>query len=331
MDSSALQRRLLPTLALLVATLLWGSSFIALKASGLEADILTVIFGRMVVAVLCFLPFLMLFWKFRYQKGDLALLTLMVLGEPCLYFLFEAEALRWTSASQAAVIVSLLPPMVSVAAWLILKERITRRSALGLVIAAGCAMALGWLGPSTDSAPNPLLGNFLEFCAMLTAVVYVLTVKRLTERYNPWFLTFLQSAGGVVFFGAIVGLNFAAPMPGFLQARIPEVWSTGLVVGIVYLGAAVSLGAYGLYNFAISRVPASQASAFANLIPTSAIFLGWLFLGERLTGWQLAACGGVILGVILSQRITRKERSAAATETGKARQEDAIAQHPNHE
>ena len=75
----------------------------------------------------------------------------------------------------------------------------------------------------------------------------------------------------------------------------------GGLLAVLYLGTVVSVGAYGLYNFGISRLPASQAAAFVNLIPVFSILLGYLILGERLTPWQLCACALVFFGVLLSQ------------------------------
>ena len=74
---------MLPFILLLIATMLWGSSFIALKIAFAEYSPMWVIFLRMVVASICFL----LMWKglsrFTYQKGDWKLLLLMSAAEPC--------------------------------------------------------------------------------------------------------------------------------------------------------------------------------------------------------------------------------------------------------
>ena len=70
---------------------------------------------------------------------------------------------------------------------------------------------------------------------------------------------------------------------------------------VVYLGVIVTVGAYGLYNFGVSRLPASQASAFINLIPLFTLLLAAVLLGERLTGQQMAGAALVFVGVALSQ------------------------------
>ena len=108
-----------PGLSLILAMLLWGSSFIALKLAFQVYDPMVVIFSRMLIASLCLLLILPTIWRFEYRRGDSKYLLLMAICEPCLYFLFEAAALENTSAAQAGMITSLLPLMVALGAYFI--------------------------------------------------------------------------------------------------------------------------------------------------------------------------------------------------------------------
>jgi len=63
----------------------------------------------------------------------------------------------------------------------------------------------------------------------------------------------------------------------------------------------VTVGAYGLYNYGVSQLPASQASGFTNLIPLFTLVFAMLLLGERLNAMQLLAAALVFGGVALSQ------------------------------
>ena len=116
-------------------------------------------------------------------------------------------------------------------------------------------------------------------------------MKQLSKELHPFFLTGIQAFAGALFF-----------IPALLlpQVRATSLSGTGFSL-ILYLGTVVSVGAYGLYNFSISRIPASQASAFVNLIPVFSILFGFLLLGERLTLWQWLACALVFSGVLVSQ------------------------------
>ena len=283
----------LPVVSLLIATVLWASSFIALKLAFQSYDPMFVIFGRMVVASACFLFFLPGFLKkLNYRSGDIRYFAFMVICEPCLYFLFEAKAIENTTASQAGMLCATLPLIVAVAAWIFLKETISRRMVAGFFLAIIGAVWLSISAESSQNAPNPALGNFYEFVAMVCAAGYVITCKYLTARYSPFFLTAIQ---------AFVGAVFYLPLIFFPEPSLPAAFVPVPAFAVVYLGAVVTLGAYGCYNYGVSKLPASQATAFINLIPVFTIILGWLILGEKFNFMQYLAAATVFAGVILSQ------------------------------
>lgn len=90
--------------ALIVAMIVWASSFIAIKATLPYIEPMSIIFGRMLVASLCFVYFIKDFTKLGFTKKDIKHIALMVLFEPCLYFIFEVQALVYTTAGQAGMI-----------------------------------------------------------------------------------------------------------------------------------------------------------------------------------------------------------------------------------
>ncbi len=282
--------------ALMGAVLAWGSSFVALKIAFRDFDPLFVIFGRMFLGLLFFIP-LLLKGIPRVRKQDWPLMAAMAVFEPCLYFLFEAKALTLTTAGQAGMITSLMPLMVGIAAHFLLKERLNRSMLGGFLLAMAGVVWLTLAGRPTAEAPHPGLGNFLEFLAMVCAAGYTLSLKKLTSRYSSFFLTGMQSLTGTLFF-----LPFVLISP----ERIPRVWTAPGVLAVVYLGVIVTIGGYGLFNFGTSRIPASRSSAFINLIPVISLFFSVIILNEQIVLPQLLACALILSGVFLSQ----KKRSA---------------------
>ncbi|WP_230370428.1 DMT family transporter [Paludibacterium denitrificans] len=256
---------MLPYLALTTAMLLWASSFIALKYVFAVFDPLVVLFARMVIASLCLLPLL---WRASLALAVSARRLEMAVGpglaEPCVYFLCEAKALQYTSVSQAGIITATLPLLVAVSAMLFLKERQGRQMWLGIAVSFAGVAWLSLSGESSQSAPNPLLGNALEFMAMLCAAAYVLITKKLSARYSALSITGIQSLLGSLWFGAWVATPWVS-LPTSLPFW-PSLW-------VVYLGAGITLGAYGLYSWSVSKVPVSMAAAFINLIPVFTIIL----------------------------------------------------------
>jgi len=278
-------------LALLLAMLLWGSSFIALKVAVNEMSPMVVVFVRMAIGATAFLvvwPWLR--HGFHYQPGDWKFLLGMAFFEPCLYFLFESQALLYTSAGQAGMVTSMLPLMVAIAAFFFLGERNTLKQWVGFGVAVAGVLWMSLTGEDSAQAPNALLGNFLEFMAMVTAVGYTLLVKHLTKRYSAFVLTALQSFVGTVFF-----------LPLALMSEWPAQISLLSVGTLIYLGLVITLGAYGLYNYSLAHVKASTAAGYTNLLPAFSLLFSMLLLGERLTLSQWIAVAIVFIGVYLSQ------------------------------
>lgn len=298
--TEARRAALLPILALSAASILWASAFIAFKLAFQAYDPMFVVFGRMLVACVCFLPLAVRYRSMTYHKGDWKPICLMALCEPCLYFLFETAAIKNTEASQAGMIVAMLPLMVGIGAHFLLKETVTRRTMTGFLVAVLGAGLLSVLSVSTESAPHPALGNFLEFLAMCCATGYTILLKRLSARYSPMFLTYAQAVLGCLFFLPLIFL------PG---QELPTRFVLVPALSIIYLGAAITLGAYGLYSYGVSKIPASQASAFVNLIPVATVIMARLVLGEVFSVGQYLASGLVLGGVLLSQ-----DRKARRTE-----------------
>jgi len=286
-------RRILPILSLILASLLWASSFVALKIAFSGYHPMQVIFGRMVIASLCLGVFYPSFRKLNWRRRDIKYMLLMAVCEPCLYFLFEAKALELTSASQAGMITAMFPLLVAILAWLWLSENISRQTLSGFCLAIAGAAWLSLAGSADGNAPNPLLGNLCEFLAMVCAAGYTIALKHLTSNYPPLFLTAFQAFLGSLFFFPFLLL------PG---VGIPQTWETMPALAIIYLGTFVTLGGYGCFNFGVSRVPASHAAGYVNLIPVFGVFLGMLVLGDRLNLSQWLACGLVFTGVWLSSR-----------------------------
>ncbi len=283
----------MPFFSLVTAMILWASSFIALKIAFQGYHPMIVIFGRMVVGSICFLVFYRQLRHTVIKRKDVKYLLFMAVCEPCIYFIFEAKALELTSASQAGLITAMLPLMVALGATVFLKERISRQTVVGFLIAISGACWLSLAGEKSVSAPNPLLGNFLEFLAMVAATGYTLSLKHLSARYSALFLTAVQTWVGALFFS----LFLIHP-----DISLPRVWYPTPALAVLYLGSFVTLGAYLFYNYGVSKIPASQASAFVNLIPVFAVILGFIILGERFVPSQYVASLVVLVGVFISQR-----------------------------
>jgi drug/metabolite transporter (DMT)-like permease len=282
----------LPLLFLGGAVLFWGTSFVAMKTALDTFTPMTVIWLRMAIASLAFAPFWHRVPRPDYLRGDWKVLLLAAVCIPCLYYLFEGFAVQFTTSSQAGVVSAVVPLLVAGGAWLFLHERLTWRGAVAIGLSLVGVAVLSFSGSAQESASNPVLGNFLELIAMVAAAGSMLAVKHLSVRYDPWLLTGMQAAIGTLFFAPMA---FASGPADWLSAP-PVAWAC-----VAYLGIAVSLGAFGLYNSALKLMPASRASLAINIIPAVALLAGWAVRGESLSWMQLAACVLIVGAVIFAE------------------------------
>ena len=284
---------MLPVLSILGAVFLWGSSFSVMRMVLQDLNPFAVMFCRLFIAFVFIIPISVKIFPKSYKKGDWKILLPMVLFQPCLYFLFESNALTFTTSSQAGIISACMPLMVAVAAWFFLAESLNGKVIIGLVLSILGVILLTIFQDSQANAPHPVLGNLLEVFAMASASANLILVKKLSSRYDTWSLTGMQVCAGTLFF-----------MPGIRYVAIadPSIWTVKLIGLLFYLGVCVSFFSFGLYNWGISKLEASRASIFINLIPVTAVFLGWLLLGETLNSKQIIAAIIVISGVFLSNQ-----------------------------
>ena len=285
--------RLFAPLSLAGAVFLWGTSFTATKAALSGFAPMMVIWLRMALASMVVLFVCKRIPSPRYRKGDWKVLAFLCLMQPCLYFLLEGYAVSLTTSSQAGMISALVPLLVAVGAWAVLKEPMSFRGVTGLLVSIGGVVWLSFGGTPDINAPSPALGNLLEVGAMICVAIYMVVMKRLSVRYSTWWLTGMQCVAGAVFFlpGAVLS------SPGALAAIPTTAW-----VAVAYLGLFVTLGAFGLYNMAMTHMPAARAALSINLVSPVALVAGWLMLGETMSPMQLAACAVVGCGVYLGRK-----------------------------
>lgn len=283
----------IPCAALAAAAFFWGASFPATRFAVSLLDPKAVMFCRMAVACLIMAPFVRQLKPAAWSVKDLKLIIPMVLLQPCFYFLLESNALKLTTSSQAGVISASVPLLVALGAWLFLSEKITMKVVVGLVVSMAGVAVLTFQASPIRAGDSPCVGNCLEFAAMVCAAGNMLLVKRLSSRYNTWTLTGLQF---------IVGLIFFSPGVVHLAASPETSFRSDLIGALILLGAFASVGAFGLYNWAMARIPASRAAVFINLVPVIAVFLGWTLLGESLSMGQAGGAFLVGFGVLVSQK-----------------------------
>ncbi len=285
--------------AMFTGCFLWGSALAVVKLVLDEYDPFFLVFCRMGIAFLVLTPIVLLTMRHIriYRRKDLLLLFLLACCDPIGFFTFEALAMQYTSASQAGMMWALAPMLNLMAAWAILKERTTLPIILCMIVAIGGVMLLTAAGGESESASNPVLGNFLELLSLCGAAAFVTILRFLRGRYPALFVVWVQ---------CLIATVVLAPVLSFDFVSLPQTFKLQPFLILLYLSVGVSLGAQAASAYAMARIPIPKAAPFSNTIPVIGVLTGIVLLGENLNSLQWFACGIVLSAVLVSQYFQRK-------------------------
>jgi drug/metabolite transporter (DMT)-like permease len=279
----------LAVIALATAGVLWGMSFMLGKLALEEMGPAQVTLLRFALASVALLPYALLkgVWP---RRQDLPLFLLVGFLTVPATFLVQFWGLSLTDATVAALIVGCSPPMIALFARIFLKERLGK---LGWV-ALGTSTVGVALTVARPAASNDWLGDGLVFISLLAVVGWVLLGKRLNEVYQA-----VPATAWILVFGTLTLAPIALAWEGVPRLDLTTAgWGS-----VLALGLGCSAATYALWNWGVSRVPASRAGVFLNLEPLVGALLGVLVLGDE-WGPGTVVGGALIVGaaVVVSFR-----------------------------
>lgn len=200
---------------------------------------------------------------------------------------FQFVGTKLSTAANGALVTSATPALVLPFAFLLLKEKITPRRLLAILVASLGVLAV--IDPrTTDLSSDLFLGNLSLLGAAVTWALYSVLVRKVTSAG-----TNLLDATAVFLLG---GLPVSIPLGIWeISAQGMGEITLGVIGGILFLGIISTAIAMFLWNYAFAALPAGVASLTFFAQPLVGALLGWFFLGEQVT--PLFVLGGVLIGL----------------------------------
>lgn len=200
--------------------------------------------------------------------------------------------MRHATAISAGVIMAGIPAAVALLSWLFLKERLSARMMIAIVLGVAGVAVLAVSRGGEDSGTTSLLGTLLLVGAVFCEASYVVIGKRLTGNLSPKRISALINIWGLALvtpFGIYAAWSF-----DFATA------SVGIWGGLVLYALAASMWTVWLWMTGLKTVPASRAGIFTVFLPITSALVGILFLGERFTVAHAIAFAFALAGVLLA-------------------------------
>ena len=294
-------RNYLVHIAGVIAMIIWGLSFIWSTQVYRNLNPTATIFLRLVIATIFFTAILFIFkLNKKVERKHLGLFALAAMFEPFLYFIFEGYGLKNTSPIIGSAIIAMIPLVTPIAATIFLKEKLTPMNILGFIISfLGVIVML--MNKDLEFVASPK-GVIFLFCAVLVAVGYSISLAKLTKLYKPLIITWMQNIIGMIYF-----IPLTIIMEQFEPSNFANV--SGYIVPLVCLGVFCSAIAYSLWAFAFSRLGASKANVYSNLIPVFTGIFSFILGIEALSYNKILGIVFVVVGLIFAQ-LKKKETKA---------------------
>lgn len=286
------------SLAALAVVAIWGETFVSSKVlldNGLmPADIFLYRF------LMAYVGMALLSHKRLWSKSMKHEAMLLIAGVTggSLYFLTENMALKYSTASNVAILVGTTPLMTALLLALFYNdERMSHRQITGSLIAF-VGLILVVLNGQLILKLNPL-GDALALAASITWGVYSLCMKPLSGHYSTAFIT--RKVFGYGLLTILPWFIFVEPLnTDITTLSTPKVWGN-----LLWLGVVASLACFLIWNWVLRRLGVVKAT---NIVYTQSAFtmiISAIVLNEKIT-W-MAIMGTIILigGMILTNKVQK--------------------------
>lgn len=246
----------------------------------------------------------LLFWLFKnigpkekIDRKDYKTFFFAAVFGVAVNMLFYIKGLEFTTPIHASVIMITTPIIVLVLSAFYLKERITTLKVIGVLLGFSGAVVLSVYGRGNLEGDNILLGNLFIFINAVSYSIYIIIIKKLTDKYHPF--TFIR---WLFLFGFFLVLPF-----GFNQliATPFESFTPYIYFSVSFIVIGATFGTYVLNPLSLRHLKASTVSTFIYIQPVIAGIFAIIMGSDAVTPVKLIASALIFAGVYL---VTKKPK-----------------------
>jgi len=200
-------------------------------------------------------------------------------------------SIQYTSVANSTLLANLATIFVTLAAWLLWKQRPTR------LFLAGLATALVGVGmlvrTSLSFSATALLGDALGVVTAMFYAWYLLSVKEVRDRGAATLqLMAVTTTITALLLAPVALVSGEAMLPASLNGWL-------VLLGLAWISHSAG---QGLIAYALAHLPAAFSSVSLLFQPVMAAVFAWALLGEPLVALQVAGGAVVLCGIWLARR-----------------------------
>ena len=288
-----MNKRNLALIAAFLATSIYGINHTIAK------EVMPLYIGSSGFIMLRLLGATSIFWfislfapKEKIERGDLLKIIFASILGMCTNMLAFFRGLELSTPINSGVIITLSPVLVLILSYFFLKEKITIKKILGILIGFSGAVFLILNSSKTGiNAPNIPLGNSFFLLNASAYAGYLIIVKPLTSKYNIFTL---------MKWLFLIGLILSAPITfnQFIEVKWTELpWFAIWRMGYVVIGTTFLTYLFNIY--ALKKLSPTTVGSFIYLQPIITIIFALITANDTLDTTKILSCILVFIGVYL--------------------------------
>ncbi|MCY9063034.1 DMT family transporter [Bacillus inaquosorum] len=285
------QKRLLLTYGLVFfVTAIWGLNLVIIKVLVEDLPPQTMTAFRIMMAGITALIMIVLGKSFRRLSKKEWIYTLLgMLFGVILHHSLIAVGLTMIDASNASLILALVPLTTAILAVLFLGEQLTKLRVLGFILAL---TGVFFIQDGSFSNMQLSQGELIIIIAMFVQAISFIFVKKATETLDSKQVTTIMYLAGSI--GLLI-ISFITEPGGVNEMTSASLFTYFLFIvsGLVATGIG-----YIVFNAAIQRIGAGQTAIFNNFVPFFGLVFSAIFLNETITTSQLIGFVFIVAGVL---------------------------------
>ncbi len=211
-----------------------------------------------------------------------------------LHFATWISSLSYTTVTSSVVLVTTGPIWVALASWLIFREKLTRASVLGLIIAVLGGFIIGFsdsTGLGFSSAQ--LWGDFLALAGAWFVAGYLLIGRQLRHRMSLLVYIYIVYGTAAI---VLIGLAFLSGA-SFTQLPDGQPYPASAFLWMLLLAIFPQLIGHSSYNYALRFLPATYVAVVALAEPIGTSLLAFVLLREVPPPLTIAGALVILIGV----------------------------------
>lgn len=286
---------------LVMANAIWSGSYAVMKWGILDINPISLVFYRMFLSTILLWPVVLVFYRKELAKLNRSffLRILLVAFFDLIHQVGLCVGVQYTYAMDASLIISMEPAFLFLLATIILREELTARHVMALILAMVGFMILSSLsfGSYSFMSSALALGNIIILFAVISESGFTIFFKPLAKNYSPILLMAVVT---------LIQSTILAPVASFMDPNFMNLDITFKSVSIiVYLSLFCTIFGYVVWLFIMKKIPVNVMAISLFLQPVFGPLISFAALGEEINSRILIGGLFIILSlfVITSRKV----------------------------